>query len=39
MWCGGYIVSNLATGLEFDSQFLQISFFVSHNRDEGKIGN
>jgi hypothetical protein len=27
MWCGGYVVSNLATGLQFDSQFLQISFF------------
>jgi hypothetical protein len=29
MWCGGYVVSNLAAGLEFDSQFLQISFFTA----------
>jgi hypothetical protein len=27
-WCGGYVVSNLAASLEFDSQFLQISFFT-----------
>jgi hypothetical protein len=40
MWCGGYVVSNLAAGLEFDfdSQFLQISF-LSHNRDEDKREN
>jgi hypothetical protein len=29
MWCDGYVVSNLAAGLEFDSQFLQISFFTA----------
>jgi hypothetical protein len=29
MRCGGYVVSNVAADLEFDSQFLQISFFIA----------
>jgi hypothetical protein len=36
--CGGYVDSNLVVGLEFNSQFLHISFFEP-DMDEGKIGN